>query len=68
MYEVERKIDVEWARSAAETFPVKLVVHAEDRPGMLNQLTTVLFNEQTNIRSLEARPDEDAPRTARSST
>ena len=24
MYEVERKIDVEWARSAAETFPVKI--------------------------------------------
>jgi hypothetical protein len=24
MYEVERKIDVEWARSDFETFPVKL--------------------------------------------
>jgi GTP diphosphokinase / guanosine-3',5'-bis(diphosphate) 3'-diphosphatase len=58
MYEVERKIDVEWARTASESFPVKLLVHTEDRPGMLNQLTTVLFAEQTNIRSLEARPDE----------
>jgi GTP diphosphokinase / guanosine-3',5'-bis(diphosphate) 3'-diphosphatase len=58
MYEVERKIDVEWARSTSQTFPVKMLVHTEDRPGMLNQLTTALFNEQTNIRSLEARPDD----------
>jgi GTP pyrophosphokinase len=58
LYEVERKIDVEWARAAEQTFPVKLLVHTEDRPGILNQLTTVLFNEQTNIRSLEARSDD----------
>jgi GTP pyrophosphokinase len=55
MYEVERKIDVEWARSASDTFPVRVLVHTEDRPGILNHLTTVLFNEQSNIRSLEAR-------------
>ena len=59
MYEVERKIDVEWARTALETFPVKLLIHTEDRPGILNQLTTVLFSEQTNIRSLEARGDDE---------
>ena len=59
MYEVERKIDVEWARATAETFLVKLVVHSEDRPGILNQLTTVLFDEQSNIRSLEARADDE---------
>ena len=57
MYEVERKMDVEWARSSSGSFPVKMVIHAEDKPGMLNQLTTVLVNEQTNIRSLEARTD-----------
>src|SRR5579864_1243515 len=51
MYEVERKIDVEWARTASQAFPVKIMVHTEDRPGMLNQLTTVLVTEQTNIRS-----------------
>jgi GTP pyrophosphokinase len=58
MYEVERKIDVEWGRAAAESFPVKVLVHSEDRPGILNQLTTALFNEQVNIRSLEARSDD----------
>ncbi len=58
MYEVERKIDVEWARSESQAFPVKIMVHTEDRPGMLNQLTTALLNEQTNIRSLEARAED----------
>ncbi len=57
MYEVERKIDVEWARAADETFPVKVMVYTDDRPGMLNQLTSVLFAEQSNIRSLEASSD-----------
>ena len=58
MYEVERKIDVEWARAATETFPVKVMIYTEDRPGMLNQLTSVLFAEQSNIRSLEASADD----------
>ena len=59
MYEVERKIEVEWSKGADESFAVTLLLHTEDRPGMLNQLTTTLFGEQTNIRSLEARSDED---------
>jgi GTP pyrophosphokinase len=57
MFEVERKIDVEWARAASDAFPVKIVVHTDDRPGMLNQLTSLLVNEQSNIRSLEAQAD-----------
>jgi len=58
MYEVERKIDVEWARAVTEAFPVKVIVYTDDRPGMLNQLTSVLFAEQSNIRSLEASSDD----------
>ena len=59
MYEVERKIEVEWARSSADFFAVKLVVHTDDRPGLLNQLTSILSTENTNIRSLEARSDAE---------
>jgi len=55
MYDVERKIEVEWARAADDAFPVRITVHTDDRPGMLNQLTGVLSDESTNIRSLEAR-------------
>jgi guanosine-3',5'-bis(diphosphate) 3'-pyrophosphohydrolase len=59
MYDAERKIDVEWARAVSHTFPVKLVAHTEDRPGMLSQITTALFTEQTNIRSLETHGAEN---------
>jgi len=58
MYEAERRIEVEWSLSPAKAFPVKLVVHTDDRPGVLNQLTSVLAEEESNIRSLEARADE----------
>ena len=34
---------------------MRIVVHTDDRPGMLNQLTSVLSDENTNIRSLEAK-------------
>jgi GTP pyrophosphokinase len=59
MYDVERKIEVEWARATADAFPVRIVVHTDDRPGMLNQLTSVLSDESTNIRSLEAKTELD---------
>lgn len=58
MYEVERKIEVEWARQTQDTFQVKLLVRTEDRPGMLSQITTALFHEQTNIHMLETRPGD----------
>ena len=59
MYDVERKIEVEWARTAEDAFPVRIVVHTDDRPGMLNQLTCLLSDENTNIRSLEAKAELD---------
>ncbi|MDX1980919.1 MAG: bifunctional (p)ppGpp synthetase/guanosine-3',5'-bis(diphosphate) 3'-pyrophosphohydrolase [Bryobacteraceae bacterium] len=57
MYESERRIDVEWARATADSFPVKMTVHTEDRPGLLHEVTTVFYNETSNIRSIEARAD-----------
>jgi len=59
MYDVERKIEVEWARAAEDSFPVRIVVHTDDRPGMLNSLTSVLSDENANIRNLEAKADTD---------
>jgi GTP pyrophosphokinase len=58
MYDAERKIEVEWARAVSHTFPVTLMVRTEDRPGMLSQITTALFTEQTNILSLETHGGE----------
>ena len=44
---VERKIDVEWGRSASDQFAVKLVIRTDDRPGLLNQLTSILSTENS---------------------
>jgi GTP pyrophosphokinase len=57
-YEAERKIDVEWGRAVHEAFDVRIIVYTDDRPGMLNQITSILFSEDCNIRTLEARPDD----------
>lgn len=59
LYEVERKIDVEWAKSATESFDVQISIATDDRPGMLAQFTQVLFSENSNIRNLEARGDTE---------
>jgi GTP diphosphokinase / guanosine-3',5'-bis(diphosphate) 3'-diphosphatase len=57
MYDAERKIDVDWTRSANEPLPVKIMIYTDDRPGILHQLTSALSSEQSNIRTLEARAD-----------
>jgi GTP pyrophosphokinase len=58
MYESERRIEVEWARGPSQPFNVRLVIHTDDRTGILNQLTQILFDEECNIRSVEARADD----------
>ena len=45
MYDSDRKIEVEWERHATDTFPVRIIVQTDHRPGLLHQLTTVLGNE-----------------------
>ena len=57
LYELERKIEVEWD-SASRSFPVRVSVFTDDRPGILNRLTSILNDEASNIRSLEARTDD----------
>ena len=57
MYDSERKIDVEWTRNVGETFPVRVVIHTDDRPGLLHQITAAIADEKINVRSLEARTD-----------
>jgi GTP pyrophosphokinase len=60
LYEPERRIDVEWARSAdsaARSYPVKLTVSCDDRAGMLKEITAVISDDSTNIRNIEARTE-----------
>jgi GTP pyrophosphokinase len=57
MYEAERRIEVEWGKSLDATYPVRLTIHTDDRPGMLNDVTSILTGDKTNITSLEARAE-----------
>ncbi len=63
LYESDRRISVEWARakgaelaSGRATYPVKLTVLCDDRPGMLKDITATASEENTNIRSMDTRP------------
>jgi GTP pyrophosphokinase len=60
MYQAERKIDVAWEGSGSAAMPVHLVIHTDDQPGLLNQLTAILSSENANIRSLEAKTEIEA--------
>ena len=54
LYEVERRIPVEWAAETQSTFPVRLRIFTEDRPGMLAGITTVISDTGANIRTFES--------------
>ena len=59
LYDVERQIAVEWGKDskdgASGGYPVKLTVFCDDRAGILKQITTVISDDNTNIRNIEAR-------------
>jgi guanosine-3',5'-bis(diphosphate) 3'-pyrophosphohydrolase len=68
LYESDRRVTVEWARPADDaagkrlTYPVKLTIFCDDRTGMLKELTAVISDEDTNIRTVDSGPgpNEDA--------
>ncbi|HWR15832.1 MAG TPA: bifunctional (p)ppGpp synthetase/guanosine-3',5'-bis(diphosphate) 3'-pyrophosphohydrolase [Terriglobales bacterium] len=61
MYEVDRRIDVEWGKKEASpsAYPVKLTVFCDDRAGMLKQMTALISDEDTNIRNISSKPTGD---------
>jgi GTP pyrophosphokinase len=66
LYESDRRISVEWARPADEasgkkrlTYPVKLTIHCDDRAGMLKEMTAIISDDNTNIRSVDSNPTEN---------
>lgn len=52
LYQSGRRISVEWTGSEAAMFPVRLVIRAEDRTGMLAQITAAISEAKCNIRAL----------------
>jgi guanosine-3',5'-bis(diphosphate) 3'-pyrophosphohydrolase len=57
LYQVERRIDVEWGGATGALYPVTLLIRAQDRPGMLADITTVISETGSNIRTLGSHPD-----------
>jgi GTP diphosphokinase / guanosine-3',5'-bis(diphosphate) 3'-diphosphatase len=60
--ESERRIEVEWARESSDKavgFPVKVTLFCDDAPGMLKQITTVIGDENINIRSVDIRSNNN---------
>jgi hypothetical protein len=58
LYEPDRRIDVLWAGDKdgqPVSYPVKLTLLCDDRWGMLKQITAVISDTKTNIRSMESR-------------
>ena len=54
LYQVERRIEVEWAASGEDSYPVQLTLRTQDRPGLLKELTAAI-SEKTNIRNIETK-------------
>ncbi len=71
LYESDRRITVEWARIAPPTetngnhtprpvtYPVKLTILCDDRPGILKELTAIISDDGTNIRGVDSKSDDE---------
>ena len=65
LYEADRRISVEWSkpgeneRGRQQTYPVRVIVSCDDRAGMLKNLTAVISDDGTNIRSVDSRAGDD---------
>ncbi len=65
LYESDRRIAVEWSRvgddsaGKAQRYPVKITIFCDDRTGMLKELTAVISDDNTNIRGVEMRHEDD---------
>ena len=67
LYQVERRIDVEWGGAAGSSYSVSLLIRAQDRPGMLADITSVISETGSNIRApLAAIPDNICMRASMS--
>ena len=58
LYDPERRIDVAWAGEKGSSYGIELEVVADDRPGLLADVTQAIAGEGSNIRRIEARVGE----------
>jgi GTP pyrophosphokinase len=60
LYDVERRIEVDWDQAEEGFYPVRLSIRATDRPGLLKEISGAIADLDCNIRSAEARSDRTA--------
>ena len=58
LYDPERRIDVAWGGEKRASYGIELEVVAEDRPGLIADVTQAIAGEGSNIRRIEARVGE----------
>jgi GTP pyrophosphokinase len=60
MYDSDRKIDVEWGRDKEGSllFDVKLSLDVENRQGLLAKILSVISEESSNVKNVEAQTDD----------
>ena len=54
-FRCERTIDVKWGTDSPQKYPVALVIEAEDRPGLIRDISSVITTEKITILGLNSR-------------
>ncbi|MFQ5694860.1 MAG: ACT domain-containing protein, partial [Terriglobia bacterium] len=54
LYDVERRVEVEWSEGGDETYAVRLAIRISDRRALLNNVTGIIAQHDCNIASVEA--------------
>jgi GTP pyrophosphokinase len=63
--EPERIVDIEWGGGASERHPVDVEIKAQERPGMLRDLTALLSALSVDITSARVRSNKDGTASLR---
>lgn len=61
----ERLVPVNWGNQGNETHPVAIIVDAEDRVGLLKDISTLLADQRVNILSMATQTHDDRTVTFR---
>lgn len=61
----ERLVPVNWGNQSNETHPVAIIIDAEDRVGLLKDISTLLADQRVNILSMATQTHEDRTVTFR---
>ncbi len=61
----ERLVPVNWGNQRNETHPVAIIIDAEDRVGLLKDISTLLADQRVNILSMTTQTHEDSTVTFR---